>query len=121
MKKWRRLNPVGTHRRPKRTLSTGAPAPSADQLHHDLRAHPTATIPRAAATGRLAAQLSRAAARRVVRHSEADDRVLGEAMVAEFDALKGLAMKVGSPVAVILFGGLYALTGIAALGRIGLP
>lgn len=59
------------------------------------RAIPTGLLPRAAATGRLAAHLGRAAARRVVRRSEDDDRQLGEAMFSELDKLKGIAMKVG--------------------------
>lgn len=41
-----------------------------------------------------------------------------EPAAAEVSSITG---GIGSPVAVILFGGLCALTGIAALGRIGLP
>ncbi len=56
---------------------------------------PSGWIPRAAAAGRVAASLGRAAAARVVRASDADDRALGEALVHELDRLKGLSMKVG--------------------------
>lgn len=56
---------------------------------------PRGRLPRAAAAARLAMQLGKAAAQRAVRKSENGDRALGDAMVAELDALKGLAMKVG--------------------------
>ena len=56
---------------------------------------PTGLLQRAAATGRIAASLGRAAARRLVRRSDADGRKLGDEMLAELDQLKGIAMKVG--------------------------
>ncbi|MEQ1567394.1 MAG: AarF/UbiB family protein [Myxococcota bacterium] len=56
---------------------------------------PTGLLRRAAATGRIAAEVGRAAARRVVRASIDDDRAFGEALFGELDQLKGMAMKVG--------------------------
>jgi predicted unusual protein kinase regulating ubiquinone biosynthesis (AarF/ABC1/UbiB family) len=56
---------------------------------------PTGLVRRAAATGRMAASLGKAAARRLVRSSEEDDAHLGESLMRELDRLKGLAMKVG--------------------------
>lgn len=56
---------------------------------------PSGILPRAAATGRIVAQLGKAAAKRVVRRSEDDDHQLGEALFSELDQLKGVAMKVG--------------------------
>lgn len=60
-----------------------------------MRRLKTRFLPRAAATARMGAQLGKAAAKRVLRTSEHDDEALGEALVAELDQLKGLAMKVG--------------------------
>jgi predicted unusual protein kinase regulating ubiquinone biosynthesis (AarF/ABC1/UbiB family) len=56
---------------------------------------PARLLPRAAATARIAASLGRAGALRLLRSSEQDDRQLGDAMLAELDQLKGIAMKVG--------------------------
>jgi predicted unusual protein kinase regulating ubiquinone biosynthesis (AarF/ABC1/UbiB family) len=46
-------------------------------------------------TGRILRAAAGAGVRRLIRHSAADDRRLGEALVAELDAMKGMAMKVG--------------------------
>jgi len=59
------------------------------------RSLPSRLLPRALATGRLAGHLGKAAARRLVRASRDDAEALGDAMVAELDGMKGLAMKVG--------------------------
>lgn len=56
---------------------------------------PTSLVRRAAATGRIAAHLGKAAAKRVLSRSEEDDAALGEGLFTELDRLKGLAMKVG--------------------------
>ena len=60
------------------------------------RDHLPATLrERAGHAGRLVGALAAAGARRLLRTSEADDQALGEALVGELDALKGMAMKVG--------------------------
>jgi predicted unusual protein kinase regulating ubiquinone biosynthesis (AarF/ABC1/UbiB family) len=56
---------------------------------------PTTLRQRAGHAGRLVGALAAAGARRLLRSSEADDLALGEALVGELDALKGMAMKVG--------------------------
>ncbi len=59
-----------------------------DDLPHRLR-------DRARRTASLASTLAGAGLRRLVRRSEADDLALGEALVADLDQMKGMAMKVG--------------------------
>ncbi|MEQ1505732.1 MAG: AarF/ABC1/UbiB kinase family protein [Myxococcota bacterium] len=56
---------------------------------------PTGLAARATATARIAANLGRAGARRLVRRSDDDDASLGDALFRELDQLKGLGMKVG--------------------------
>ncbi|MFN7143274.1 MAG: hypothetical protein ACK4YP_05815, partial [Myxococcota bacterium] len=60
-----------------------------------MKSLPTGLLARSAAAGRVVASLGGAAAARLVRRDEADDRALGEALVGELDRLKGLSMKVG--------------------------
>ncbi len=60
-----------------------------------MRRIPKGLLSRAGAAGRMAGHLGLAAARRVVRTSEADDAALGQALFDELDQLKGMAMKVG--------------------------
>ncbi len=60
-----------------------------------LDAIPTRLMPRAAATGRVAISLGKAATKRLVRRSNADAQQLGEELLRELDPLKGIAMKVG--------------------------
>lgn len=61
---------------------------SDDDIPHRLR-------DRARHSMSIVGSLVRAGARRVVRRSESDDHVLGEALVRELDQMKGMAMKVG--------------------------
>lgn len=56
---------------------------------------PTTLLERARHAGRLVGAVASAGARRWMRSSEDDDRAFGDALVAELDALKGMAMKVG--------------------------
>jgi len=56
---------------------------------------PTRLRDRARHTRRLLGASARAGARRLVRRSELDDLVFGEALFDELDAMKGMAMKVG--------------------------
>ncbi|MBX2802311.1 MAG: AarF/ABC1/UbiB kinase family protein [Myxococcales bacterium] len=56
---------------------------------------PTRFARRALGIGRAAASLGRAGAKRLVRSSPLDDAALGDALLAELDHLKGMAMKVG--------------------------
>ncbi|HHO53192.1 MAG TPA: AarF/ABC1/UbiB kinase family protein, partial [Deltaproteobacteria bacterium] len=50
---------------------------------------------RARHTRRLVGAAARAGLKRLARHSPLDDLVLGEALVTELDAMKGMAMKIG--------------------------
>ena len=59
-----------------------------DDIPHRIR-------DRARHTRRIAGALTRAAGRRILGRSADADRQLGEALVAELDQLKGMAMKVG--------------------------
>lgn len=60
-----------------------------------MKSLPTGLLARSAAAGRVVASLGGAAATRLLRRDDADDRALGEALVGELDRLKGLSMKVG--------------------------
>lgn len=50
---------------------------------------------RALKTGRIAASVASAGAKRAVRRSDEDDDAFGEALLQQMDEMKGLAMKVG--------------------------
>jgi len=59
------------------------------------RSIPRRLADRARRTARLAGSVATAGARRLVRRSEADDRLFGRALLDELDTMKGLAMKIG--------------------------
>ena len=59
------------------------------------RSIPRRITARARRTAKLAGSVAAAGARRLIRKSEDDDRVFGEALASELDTMKGMAMKVG--------------------------